>query len=44
MADEVTWVQCEACDKWRRVPHLTPDQVPDECKEKRGESGQVASW
>jgi predicted ribosome quality control (RQC) complex YloA/Tae2 family protein len=21
-----------------------PDQVPDECKEKRGESGQVASW
>ena len=30
MADEVTWVQCEACDKWRRVPHLTPDQVPDE--------------
>ena len=30
MADEVTWVQCEACDKWRRLPHLTPDQVPDE--------------
>ena len=29
MADEVTWVQCEACDKWRRVPHLTPDRVPD---------------
>ena len=30
MADEVTWVQCEACDKWRRLSHLKPDQVPDE--------------
>ena len=30
MADEVTWVQCEACDKWRKLPLLAPDQVPDE--------------
>ena len=30
MADEVTWAQCEACDKWRKLPHLAPDQVPDE--------------
>ena len=27
---ELTWAQCEACDKWRKLPHLAEDQVPDE--------------
>ena len=26
----VTWAQCETCDKWRKLPHLAEDQVPDE--------------
>ena len=25
----VTWAQCETCDKWRKLPHLAEDQVPD---------------
>ena len=27
---ELTWAQCETCDKWRKLPHLAEDQVPDE--------------
>ena len=26
----MTWAQCETCDRWRKLPDLTEDQVPDE--------------
>ena len=28
--EPVTWAQCETCDKWRKLPHLAEDQVPDD--------------
>ena len=28
--EELTWAQCETCDKWRKLPHLAEDQVPDQ--------------
>ena len=28
--DNVKWVQCEKCDKWRKLPaHIEPDELPD---------------
>jgi len=28
--DNVQWVQCEKCDKWRKLPpHIEPDELPD---------------
>ena len=26
----MTWAQCELCDKWRKLPNLTEDELPDE--------------
>jgi hypothetical protein len=29
-ADNVEWVQCEKCDKWRKLPpHISADELPD---------------
>ena len=29
MADEVIWVQCDSCSKWRKMPHITnADTLP----------------